>query len=242
MLNRDIFSQRLIELRNKKKVMSKDIALCIGVSKQAFSQYEKQQSTPSADILLAIADYFEVSLDYLTGRTDNKYMQNDYNDLSYVKEESAPYISSSKNFKQGIIADIDFDNFSKRLKKLRTTNNLTLSQLGNYIGVTKSTVGNLENGEIPSLEIILSIAEYFNISLDYLLSRTNNPNLLDNTNQIVSSEETELLEYFRLLNKHEQNIIMGRISEMIYNKNVEKNKLEVSKELAELNYQNKVNK
>lgn len=70
MFDRSIFSNRLINLRAVNNVMAKDLATCIGVSKQAISQYEKEQSTPSAEILIAIADYFNVSLDYLTGRTD----------------------------------------------------------------------------------------------------------------------------------------------------------------------------
>jgi len=70
MFDRNIFSNRLITLRTVNNVMAKDLASIIGISKQAISQYEKQLSTPSADILIAIADYFGVSLDYLTGRTD----------------------------------------------------------------------------------------------------------------------------------------------------------------------------
>ncbi|WP_326910627.1 helix-turn-helix domain-containing protein [Sedimentibacter sp. MB31-C6] len=76
MFDRSIFSKRLIELRTKNNIMAKDIALDIGISKQAFSQYEKQISTPSANILIAIAEYFNVSLDYLTGRTDEPFNPN----------------------------------------------------------------------------------------------------------------------------------------------------------------------
>jgi len=70
MFNRFVFSNRLINLRTINNVMAKDLAANIGVSKQAISQYEKQQSTPSVEVLMSIADYFDVSLDYLTGRTD----------------------------------------------------------------------------------------------------------------------------------------------------------------------------
>ncbi|QSX05445.1 helix-turn-helix transcriptional regulator [Sedimentibacter sp. zth1] len=70
MFNRNIFSSKLIKLRTDNNVLAKDLANSVGVSKQAISQYEKLLSTPSVDVLISIADYFNVSLDYLTGRSD----------------------------------------------------------------------------------------------------------------------------------------------------------------------------
>lgn len=139
---------------------------------------------------------------------------------------------------------MNFDIFCSRLKLLRTGNNLTLLQLGNYIGATKATISNLENGnKKPSLEIILSIAEYFNVSLDYLTGRTDNPDIMEHNNGLkIALADFELIEDFKLLNKHEQNIIMGKISEMIYNKKIEKDNTEVSEELVEIDFKDRLNK
>lgn len=139
---------------------------------------------------------------------------------------------------------MNFDIFCSRLKLLRINNNLTLAQLGNHIGSTKATISNLENGnKKPSLEIINAIAEYFSVSLDYLTGRTDDPDISnENKKLILSTEETELLEDFRLLNKHEQNVIIGKISEFIYNKNIENNNVEVSEELIKIDFINRLNK
>ena len=51
-----------------------------------------------------------------------------------------------------------------------------------------------------------------------------------------------MLEDFKLLNKHEQNIIIGRISEMIYNKNVEKNNIESAEEINYIELKDRLNK
>ncbi len=130
---------------------------------------------------------------------------------------------------------MNFDIFCNRLKQLRIENNLTLSQLGECIGSKKATISNLENGnKKPSLEFIVTIAKYFNVSLDYLTGRTNSPDIIiNNVEQNISKEEFELLEDFRLLNKYEQNIILGKISEMIYNKNIENNSLKAAEEPVE---------
>lgn len=71
---------------------------------------------------------------------------------------------------------INFQLFSFRLKSLRLNSELTLQQLGEAIGSTKATIGNLENGnKQPSLLMIVALADYFDVSLDYLVGRSDNP-------------------------------------------------------------------
>lgn len=71
MFNQELFSARLTSLRKTSKITTVDLAKAIGVSKQAISQFEKCASYPHCRTLCALADYFDVSLDYLVGRTDN---------------------------------------------------------------------------------------------------------------------------------------------------------------------------
>jgi Predicted transcriptional regulators len=67
-------------------------------------------------------------------------------------------------------------NFSERLKELRSSKGLTMEQLGKEIGSTKGTISNLENGnKKPSLDMLIKLANYFNISIDYLVGRTDEP-------------------------------------------------------------------
>lgn len=71
---------------------------------------------------------------------------------------------------------INFDLFSSRLKSLRLSKGLTLQQLGESIGSTKATMGNLENSnKQPSLLMIVALADYFDVSLDYLVGRSDDP-------------------------------------------------------------------
>ena len=74
---------------------------------------------------------------------------------------------------------MDFQIFSIRLKELRNSHNLTLQQLGVAIGSTKATIGNLENSnKQPSLQMVIALADYFNVSLDYLTGRSDDPKRL----------------------------------------------------------------
>ncbi len=63
--------------------------------------------------------------------------------------------------------------FADRLKSLRQSKNINLTQLGNSIGCNKAALSNFENCyKKPSLNMILSIANYFDVSIDYLVGRT----------------------------------------------------------------------
>ena len=62
--------------------------------------------------------------------------------------------------------------FGKKIKELRKEKNITQKQLAEILQVTKSTIGNYEINRIrPSHEILLAIAEYFDVSLDELYGR-----------------------------------------------------------------------
>lgn len=58
-------AQRLYELRKQHSLSQEQLAEQLGVSRQAISKWESGQSVPEGDKLIAISDYFQISLDYL---------------------------------------------------------------------------------------------------------------------------------------------------------------------------------
>ena len=66
------FEERLIQLRTAKKISQQTLAEYLGVSRSLVHNYESGKNRPDYEGLLKLADYFEVSLDYLTGRTDER--------------------------------------------------------------------------------------------------------------------------------------------------------------------------
>ena len=71
MFNKYNLSVRLYELRITKKISQKELAEAVGVSYFTIGKIELAQRAASIELLYALADYFDVSLDYLVGRTDN---------------------------------------------------------------------------------------------------------------------------------------------------------------------------
>lgn len=66
-----IFSERLVYLQTAKKVDKKDVFTTCNISRVTYYRYESGERLPTLETLIALADYFGVSIDYLVGRTDN---------------------------------------------------------------------------------------------------------------------------------------------------------------------------
>jgi len=65
------FPSRLRELREEKELLSKDFAKIMNVEPATITNWEKGNRFPKDDVLIKIADYFDCSIDYLLGRTDD---------------------------------------------------------------------------------------------------------------------------------------------------------------------------
>lgn len=65
------FSEQLRTIRKSRGITQKQLAQAVGASERGIQSYEIGERKPAFDQLLALADYFDVSLDFLTGRNDN---------------------------------------------------------------------------------------------------------------------------------------------------------------------------
>ena len=64
-------SERIKYLRIKNDLTQKKMAEIIGIKEVSYQRYEYGDSTPGLTKLVFLADYFDVSLDYLIGRSNN---------------------------------------------------------------------------------------------------------------------------------------------------------------------------
>lgn len=68
--------------------------------------------------------------------------------------------------------------FHERLKYLRKNNNITQKTISNYLGIHINSYQKYEQGtREPNFDALLKIADYFNVSIDYLFGRTDNPEI-----------------------------------------------------------------
>lgn len=63
---------RLKEMRDDRDILQKDIAKVLGISQRNYSYFETGNTMLTADILIKLATYYEVSIDYLLYQTDEQ--------------------------------------------------------------------------------------------------------------------------------------------------------------------------
>lgn len=66
-----VFGTRLKTLRLSKNIMSKSMAEYLNITPRNYQRYETGEVDPPTSKSIALADYFDVSLDYLVGRSDD---------------------------------------------------------------------------------------------------------------------------------------------------------------------------
>ena len=64
------FSDRVKELRKTDKMTQRQMADALGITERSYQRYEADNN-PNNETLIKLADYFDVSTDYLLGRSDN---------------------------------------------------------------------------------------------------------------------------------------------------------------------------
>ena len=67
-----ILAERLIKLRSERKISRREVATYTGMTERTYQRYENAERDPSAPALLALADFYDVSADYLLGRTNER--------------------------------------------------------------------------------------------------------------------------------------------------------------------------
>ena len=83
--------------------------------------------------------------------------------------------------------------FSKRLKSLRKDKRLTQKQLGELLFIDDTSISKYENEKaMPENELLQRIADFFGVSVDYLLGRDENPNPTSSPEMLTKKEKLNI--------------------------------------------------
>lgn len=110
MANKISFAMRLKKLREQKKINQTELANLLEVSNGSISKWERGDRQPDYETLEKIADTFNVTIDYLLGRSDIKYKSDDSQMNFSTPQEALSFI-----LKQEMVADFggyDLENMS----------------------------------------------------------------------------------------------------------------------------------
>ena len=144
------FTSNIRKLRNEFKISQPQLAKEIGYGKSVVSSWELGDQTPSAEAIIILSRYFQVSTDYILKMSDDNTILHRYDDF-----------------------DVDMSIFNRRLKELRLKNKLSQDRLANITGIPQSTLSNWEIGKgAPNCSAIITLARYFEVTTDYLLGES----------------------------------------------------------------------
>ena len=178
------FSLKLKALRQKNNLTQEQLAnelntrYHLNESKATISQFEHNKRIPDLDRLINIADYFQVSLDYLCCEVNKANITEEDNNISV---------------------------FSYNLKKLREKHHLTQHGLAEKLKVSNDAISKWENCQRePDLSTLKKIKEYFNISYDSLLETNDNSfSSIDDLIDYIINQKV-FIEYVGLSNDYKE--------------------------------------
>ena len=139
------FQNRFQELVAERGGNRTQIAADMNITYVLFSKAYNYGIFPRPVVLVRIADYFGVSMDFLLGKTEE-------NSFVPARERVT---------------------FAQRLEQLRQKNQVSVYRVAEQTHIHRNNIaGWLNKGYLPSLEDLETLADYFGVSLDCLLGRT----------------------------------------------------------------------
>lgn len=112
-MDKKLISTRLKTLRESAKLSQKKLADEMGIKQPLIAKYETEIVLPSLAVLIKYGDYFDVSIDYILGRTDNpqgklysynpKTFENDERMQEFIEMCFDPNSSANAKLKQAIL-------------------------------------------------------------------------------------------------------------------------------------------
>ena len=121
------FNQRMKELRAEENITLEELAKALSTTKSTLSRYENNLRTPNADFINQLAKYFNVSVDYLLGNSNDKNI--DESKISEIDKELIDDITSlDDDLKKEAEKYIELLKIKQNLDKNKDEQSATLDQ------------------------------------------------------------------------------------------------------------------
>ena len=144
------------KLREEQNKTQQEIASILGIARQTYNHYEIQDSIIPLKHLNNLANYYNVSIDYIFELTKQRRYS---------------------NFKK----EININLSKERLKAFRKEQKLTQVKLANILNTFHTVIVDYEHGKnLIATPFLYTICKKYNISADYLLGKIDNPKYLNN--------------------------------------------------------------
>lgn len=179
------------EYREKFHLSTKDFAQSIGISEELEQSIEAGLSIPSLKLLNSMANEMNMDVNYLIGAKTSNDCRLDSDNKTLLKYS------------------FDIDNFFfARFEEICLSNSITSENCTEKIGISKDNFLDIRYNRLPTLEELLKISYSLDVSLDYLIGRTDIPLVK------LSDDELSLLLNFRDCAPQYQKNILDRAEKL----------------------------
>lgn len=136
-----MIGRRIKELRTENGLTQQELAKILNVSSMSISFYENEQRKPDSEFIIACSRFFDVSTDYLLGKT----------------------------YKRRIPREERFGAFSKRLKHVRELKGISQRQAAEDLNISPQNLSYYENGRDAGYGLLVRMARYYDVTVEYLI-------------------------------------------------------------------------
>ena len=136
-----MIGRRIKELRTENGLTQQELAKILNVSSMSISFYENEQRKPDSEFIIACSRFFDVSTDYVLGKT----------------------------YKRRIPREERFGAFSKRLKHVRELKGISQRQAAEDLNISPQNLSYYENGRDAGYGLLVRMARYYDVTVEYLI-------------------------------------------------------------------------
>lgn len=148
-----INNTRLEELREENDLKQIDLANIFKIAKSTYSEWEHNKIPIPTKRVIQIANYYKVNIDYLLN-------------ISNIR-------TTIDN-----VTSINLNKIGDNIKYIRNTLKLSQNQLADMLSIDQTTLSKYELGKsLIQIDTLIGLSKLSNISIDYILGRTNNPKI-----------------------------------------------------------------
>lgn len=192
---------RIQNLCGKHKITQTELEKILGFGKGTISKWAGK-TVPSADKLKKVADYFEVSMEFLMAGSEEKNINSSSPELKEYLEElrSRP--------------EIMYEVFTRLLDE----RNLTPYRVSKDTGISQATLSDWKRGiSTPKSDKLQTLAEYFGVSVQYLMTGKDDPSAPTETDEELMGYLKELKDRpeMRMLFSVSKNASKGEIEKTV---------------------------
>lgn len=180
------FGQIIKALREEKRLRQEEVCAALNVEQSTLSNWEGDRRKPKLEIVMKLADFFDVSVDYLLGREPEKSRVGVVGSAFYFyfPDEAPPLMA---------VAD---------------QRGITMKELSDKTMISVEHLENCYDKYTPTYQELSVLATALDTSTDYLLGRVRE---IDPP----TTQEKALLRYYRYMTEIDRHLLLGKAAELV---------------------------